>query len=227
MLERQFGVGANGVHVITPRRRGWDTVVVFVHGHGGPGEIGPTHHRPWLEHLAAEGTAVLYPRYEAAPGGHDAARHLDRGVATGLGILGARPGARIVGLGYSRGARLVVDWAALAPRSRKPAGILGVFPASAEEPSPDLGRIPRKTTILLLVGDKDEVVGNVGALDLVRALRAVGFPRRRIGLGVVRSRGEFRASHLSVLEDSRGARRAFWAPADRLLAFVRAGGQVK
>ncbi len=227
VLERQFGTDANGVHVFTPRRRAWDAVVVFVHGHGGPGEIGPMYHRPWLRHLAAEGAAVLYPRYEVAPGGGDAARHVDRGVATGLRVLHARPGVRIVGIGYSRGGRLVVDWAALAPRSRQPRGILSVFPASAEEPDPDLRRIRRTTTILMLVGDHDEVVGNLGALDLLRALRSAGFPGRRIGYGVVRSTRGFTASHLSVLGDSPEARLSFWEPADRLLAAVRAGRQIK
>jgi hypothetical protein len=37
---------------------------------------------------------------------------------------------------------------------------------------------------------------------------------------LVRSQGAFRATHLSVLENSPGARKAFWARADRLIASV-------
>jgi DNA-binding transcriptional LysR family regulator len=42
-------------------------VVVFIHGLGGLEETTPRYHLPWLRHLALEGSAVLYPRYETDP----------------------------------------------------------------------------------------------------------------------------------------------------------------
>jgi len=68
-VERQFGDDPNGFYLYTPRTR-WRDVVVFVHGHGGAGEITPKYHDPWLRHLALRGSVVIYPRYEAFPGGH-------------------------------------------------------------------------------------------------------------------------------------------------------------
>jgi dienelactone hydrolase len=221
VLERQFGEDAKGFYLFTPRNGRWGRVVVFVHGHGGPSEITPANHRPWLRHLVELGSAVVYPRYENRPGGHGAARHVDAAVRSALPVLGARSrDAPIVGIGYSRGGRLVVDWAALAPPRMKPRAILSVFPASAEEPSPDLSQLRPDTRILILVGDKDEVVGPYGALELIDALGSSGFDMRREHSTVLESTPAFTVDHLSVLDDSTAARRLFWTPADQLIEAV-------
>src|SRR6266571_3241193 len=73
--EQPLGRGADQVWVFRPSGAP-RTVVVFVHGHGGPGEDTPQYHRPWLRHLAARGNAVLYPRYELAPGAHGTVSHI-------------------------------------------------------------------------------------------------------------------------------------------------------
>jgi dienelactone hydrolase len=222
VLERQYGRDADGFYLLTPRERDWSNIVVYVHGHGGPGEITPMYHRPWLRHLAERGSAVVYPRYEEQPGGHDAARHIDAAVESALGVLAKQ--APIVGIGYSRGGRLVVDWAAIAPGGRKPTAILSVFPASAEDPSPDLSRLAPGTRILVLSGDQDEVVGPYGAADLLDALDRSGFGLETAHWTIVESTPDFTANHLSVLDDSPQARARFWKPADRLIAKVAAAG---
>jgi dienelactone hydrolase len=219
VLQRQYGNDADGFYLFTPRKGPWSRVVVFVHGHGDASEITPVHHLPWLRHLAERGSAVVYPRYEEQPGGHGAAEHIDEAVKSALDVLGgeSRP---LVGIGYSRGARLVVDWAAIAARALKPRAILSVFPASSEDESPDLSQLDPFTKVLVLSGDQDEVVGPYGAADLLLALKKSGFRLRRAKWRVVSSTPDFTVDHLSVIDSSPAARERFWEPADRLIAGV-------
>lgn len=219
VLERQFGADADGFYLLTPRKGPWNQVVVFVHGHGDASEITPVHHRPWLQHLVERGSAVVYPRYEEQPGGHGAAKHIDKAVAAALDILGGET-PPIVGIGYSRGGRLVVDWAAITGPELKPRAILAVFPASAEDPSPDLEKLSPFTRVLVLSGDQDEVVGPYGAADLLLALKNSGFNLHRAKWRVVESSPDFTVNHLSVLQSSPAARKRFWKPADRLIEQV-------
>jgi hypothetical protein len=217
--ERRWGGGADAVWVFrTPHAP--RAVVVFVHGHGGPGEDTPMYHRAWLRHLMRTGVAALYPRYESFPGGHGTVGHIVNAVRIGMHALG-EPHAPLVGIGYSRGGRLVMDWAARAAgTSYAPRALLSVFPASGEDPKEDLTRIPTRTPILVLVGDHDEVVGDLGARDLVRDLGSGGMSLPNLGVELVRSHGAFVASHLSVLESTPGARAAFWARADSFIEIV-------
>jgi pimeloyl-ACP methyl ester carboxylesterase len=219
VLERQYGADADGFYLFTPRKGPWKQVVVFVHGHGDESEITPVHHRPWLRHLVERGSAVVYPRYEEQPGGHGAAKHIDKAVRSALEVLDEET-PRIVGIGYSRGGRLVVDWAAITAQETKPRALLAVFPASAEEPSPDLSQVDPFTRVLVLSGDQDEVVGPYGAADLLLALKNAGFHLRRAKWRVVESSPDFTVNHLSVLDSSPAARKRFWRPADRLIAQV-------
>lgn len=219
VLERQYGADADGFYLFTPRQTPWTRVIVFVHGHGDASEITPVHHRPWLQHLAARGSAVVYPRYENEPGGHDAARHIDNAVRSALDVLDAH-GPPVVAIGYSRGGRLALDWAAIAPAALKPRGIVAVFPAAAEDPSPDLSQLAPDTRVLVLSGDQDEVVGPYGAADLLLALKNSGFDLQRAKWRVVESSPEFTVDHLSALDSSPAARKRFWRPADRLIAQV-------
>jgi predicted alpha/beta-hydrolase family hydrolase len=207
--DEPLGRGADQVWLFRPASAP-RAVVVFVHGHGGPGEDTPQYHLAWLRHLAARGNAVLYPRYELAPGGHRTVSHIVNAVRTGMHALG-NPDLPMIGIGYSRGGRLVMDWAArVAGRRFAPRALISVFPASGEDPEEDLARIPVRTPILVLVGDSDEIVGDLGARALLRDLAAAGSAPPNVGVEIVRSHGSFVASHLSVLEDSPGARSAFW-----------------
>jgi dienelactone hydrolase len=190
--------------------------VVFVHGAGDVKETTPYYHRPWLEHLAREGVAVVYPRYELYPGQQGALRHLEDGVRVAAAKL--PDDVPVVAIGYSRGGRLVCEWASLARRTGlAPDSILSVFPSGAMDPIHDLSPLSGHTKVVILAGDRDEVVGTIGADQLVTQLAASGFPYADLRFEPVRSHGAFVATHLSVLEDSPGARAAFWRRADRLV----------
>jgi hypothetical protein len=147
--------------------------------------------------------------------------HMELAVEAAMQTIDAGH-APIIGIGYSRGGRLVMDWAAAAAGGPyEPDALLSVFPASGEDPEEDLSSIPHSTRIVVLVGDSDEVVGNLGAIALLDQLLIPGVPDPNRRLEVVRSGGGFAASHLSVLETTPGARAAFWKRADRLIAAVR------
>src|SRR5262249_18981582 len=77
--------------------------------------------------------------------------------------------------------------------------------------------------LVLMVGDKDTGVDGSGARVLLARLELANFPASRIKLIIVRSNKTFKATHVSVLENNQGARRAFWVPTDRL---IDSGGQV-
>ena len=218
--EHAYGLGRDRVWVIGPNGRKPRAVVVFLHGAGDEKETTPYYHRPWLRHLALEGYDVVYPKYETTPGQADALRHIVAGVLIGMQHVPTDlPSAAI---GYSRGGRLVVDYASVAGSRAAPAPrtVLSVFPAGGLDPLRNLSSIPEGTRITILTGDRDDVVGTIGANELITQLAASGFPYRNLRLGRVRSHGFFLATHLSVLEDSEGAHAAFWTPADRLIAAI-------
>ena len=216
VAESAYGRGADRVWVFRPKHREPKHVVLFVHGLGDQLETTPAHHRAWLEHLAQEGNAVLYPRFELTPAAPRPLEHLIAGARLGWKHLGTD--APVLAIGYSRGGRLVLDYAALAHGvDPVPKTILSVFPAGSMDPLQNLGTIRRGTKVVLLAGDRDEVVGTHGVNQVVTQLAASGFPYGDLSYGIVRSKGAFVASHLSVLDDTAGARAAFWQRADRLL----------
>ena len=221
-LDEPVGKGADRAWVLEPEGSP-QSVVVFVHGLGGPTEILPTNHLPWLRHLAAEGSAVIYPAYETRPGGTRAVAHILAGVRNGLDALG-NPDVPLVGIGYSRGGRLVVEWAAL--RRPTPKAVLSVFSSQinpAMEPPIDLRKLDRGMQLRILVGDRDEAVGNAGAAELLERLLAFGFPQQNIRGSVVHSTTDLTADHFAPLDPGPDAQRLFWEPADRLIAAARAG----
>ena len=221
--EGPLGKGADQVWLFRPHGKPKD-VVVFVHGLG-RGETTPANHRLWLEHLAAGGSAVLYPRYESTVGGPEAIPHILAGVHTGLARLGLR-GLPLVAIGFSRGGELVADYAAAARTVGPPtAAVLSVFPATVDpyDVALDLRGIDRRTRFSILVGDRDARVDGAGARQLLRRLAAAAFPVTNVSVTVVRSRPGFTAVHVAPLEVSPAAKAAFWAPADRLIERARAG----
>ena len=192
-------------------------MVVFLHGLADDVESTPANHLPWLRHLAARGDAVLYPRFESTPGSPRAVYHALKGVVAGMKALDAPAGVPVVVIGYSRGGGLALDVAALAPGVAVfPRAVLSVFPAMLDPPI-DYRSIPAGTPIVFLVGDEDGDVSHYGRDDLVGYLRHSHYPMRLVRTEIVRSTPSFEATHLSVLEDSAGARAAFWARADRLV----------
>jgi pimeloyl-ACP methyl ester carboxylesterase len=221
-LEGPIGSGADRYWLYRPRDEP-RAVVVYLHGLD-ESELIPANHRAWLFHLALEGDAVVYPTYETAPGAYGATRHIQLAVAEAMRRLGS-PKVPIVAVGYSRGGRLAVEWAAFARRfGRTPAAVMSIFPGRLNaqlEEKVDLRKLDPKTRVAILVGEADD---REGARELVRRLARAAFPPERIDAVLVRSSTGFVADHFSVFQTSPAARKAFWARADRLVdAAVRSG----
>jgi hypothetical protein len=217
--EGPFGKAADQYWLFLPAGKP-KAVVLFLHGLD-ESELRPGNHLGWLRHLSAEGDAVVYPRYEVEPGLYGAIRHTMVATASALRRLGS-PAVPLILIGYSRGARLAVESAAVLPAlGRPPAVVLSVFPnrlIPSEEEVINLGSIAPTTHVVLLAGDRDTDVGSGGVWELVRRLEAGGFPARNIEARLIRSRKDLVADHFAPLRSSPAARVEFWARADRLIA---------
>jgi hypothetical protein len=219
---KTYGNGANKVWAFLPRTGKPRSLVIFLHGLSDLAETTPAHHLPWIAHLAAKGSAVFYPAYEAKPGGANALDHVIAGVNLAVPSLGsARP--PVVVIGYARGAGLAVDYSAVASVAGPvPKAVLGVFPQMFD-PRLDMRTVSPGTRFLFLVGDRDTVAGTLGAQVLVSLLARARYPSRLVRVQTVASHGGFVASHAAPLGTSAAAQRAFWAPADALIAAARGG----
>ena len=128
-------------------------------------------------------------------------------------------GVPVAAVGYSRGGRLVMDYASVSSTTGLvPGRIVSVFPSGIMDALLNLAPLSGHTKVLILAGDRDTTVGTVGASQLVTQLAASGFPYADVRFETVRSHGAFIADHLSVLSDTPAAQQAFWARADRFLA---------
>jgi predicted esterase len=208
------GVGKDQYWVVQPQGDP-KAVVVFLHGLG---QDSGEQLEPWQAHLAEEGYAVVYPRYESPPPDPQARNNIVGAVGRALGDLG-RPDVPLVLMGHSRGGRLAVEAAAfLNPRL-----VIAIFPGQINpsfEPATNFKLIPKTTDIYLLVGDRDKSVGNTGAIELDDRLLAFGFPAARIHGGVIHSTNGFVADHGSVYTLSDAGKRAIWDRVDRLIEGV-------
>ena len=195
------------------------SVVVFLHGLHQT-ELTPVNHTPWIEHLAEKGNDVVYPRYEAKPGAYGAVRHTVVAVHAALARLG-RPHVPLVVVGYSRGGRLAVEFAAVLPLlGAAPAAVMSIFPSRLnplEEEQVDLKSLDPRTRILLVVGQEDS---RDGAQELLGRLEQVSFPPGQIQAVMIKSKGSFHADHFSAMRTSPEAKRQFWDRLDRLIARV-------
>jgi hypothetical protein len=218
----RYGRGALRTWIFVPAAKP-TLIVLFVHGLGDQLETTPYHHRPWLEHLAREGYEVVYPAYEAAPLQNGALKHLVQGLATAAAHVPA--GVPVAAIGYSRGGRLVVDYASISSATGLvPGRIFSVFPAGTMDTPLNLEPLDGRTKVLIVAGDADQTVADVGANQLITQLAIASFPYADVHFEVVRSHGFFVADHLSVLRDDAGSRQAFWARADRFFAPLAAAG---
>ena len=224
-IEGPYGRGGGQVWVVVPGRP-VRSVVVFGHGWK-PSAPSPTYSwigqfRPWLDHLAADGSAVIFPRYQLGVGdAQDATRVLDfaTGIRTGYALLG-RPNVPVVALGYSFGASLAFYYGADAGAWRLPLpnAVQAVFPAGMIPGAP-LPRLNRSVRVLIQVGDADTEAGSAGA-DAFWSWLAT-HPSSRKRYQVVRSSPRLAATHAAPKSAGAAARRTFWAPLDRLIAQAR------
>lgn len=220
-LDGPYGSGAAQVWVLRPAGE-IRHVVVFAHGWktSPPSVARPWvgQFRPWLDHLLAGGSAVVFPRYQIGVGdsfGVERVRAFEAGVRTGLDRLG-RPGVPVVAVGYSVGASLVLTYGAEARAwgLPVPAAIDAVFPAGPISGAALPALAPR-VRVLIQVGAADAEAGTGGGLAFWRWLAR--HPPSRKAYEVVRSSGGFQADHAAPKLTTPAARRAFWAPLDRLI----------
>ncbi|MFN2466655.1 MAG: alpha/beta hydrolase [Gaiellaceae bacterium] len=213
-----FGEGADQYWLFRPEGKP-RTVVVFLHGLH-ESELEPDNHLPWLEHLAEQGNAVVYPRYELRPGDRGALRHILSAVRASAVRLESPAVPRIL-IGYSRGARLAVEYTAVALAAPPvPSAVMSVFPSRldpAAEEEVDFRTINPRTRFLFLAGDRDTDVGSFGVRELLQRLRTSGFSPANVEAVLVRSRRGFQADHLAPTRDTPRAKAEFWNRADRLI----------
>ena len=216
-----IGSGANEVWFYAAKGKP-RSLVIFLHGYGGPVEETPKNHIPWLKHLAAQGSDVIYPRYEVG-GAADPYPNIDAALGEATPRLG-KPHVPVIVIGYSRGGRVAVDYAAVrAARGEEPSAVLAVFPGehSQYETLGPLKKLDSKLKLEIMLGDKDTSVDGRGARVILARLELAGFPGSQIKLIGVKSTPSFKADHFSVMKTSREAKAAFWKPADKLIDSVR------
>jgi len=220
LLTETVGRGVQQSTILRPDERGPLPVVVFLHGWGAPD---PAYYRPWLEHLARRGNAVVYPRYQDSF--VEPPRQAIGNVLAALRIALARPGLDTDGLviaGHSAGGALAADYAALAPTAGlpSPAAIFAAYPGRT------LPRVPRGlpeippgpiragTRVVALASRADRVVGTATARALVRGAR-------RADARLVLVDDPAAGDHLAPQRSGAASRRTFWSPLDGLIEAVR------
>jgi pimeloyl-ACP methyl ester carboxylesterase len=224
-IEGPFGRSAAQVWIVVPKGR---TRSIVVFGHGWklsppvPSLAWVDQFRPWLDHLASRGSAVVFPRYQVgANDSRGSARVLAyrRGLSAAFAHL-RRPRVPVVVAGYSYGASLAFYYAANASRwgLPSPVAVDSVFPAGLI-PGLPLPPLAPTVRVLIQVGDQDTEAGPAGASAFWAWLQ--GHPRDRKRYEVVASTSELAITHAAPKETRPAARRAFWQPLDALIAAAR------
>jgi acetyl esterase/lipase len=214
----RLGHGAREVWVLWPDGRA-TSVVVFGHGWSTPF---PSGFGPWVAHLQARGSIVVYPRYRVGAGDStsSALAAFQAGIVSAFKRIG-RVSVPVVAVGKSFGGSAVFYYATAA-RSfgvPPPTAILSIFPASPIGSLPS-GRLAQNTDVELFVGDADTTAGSAGADAFWRWLS--GHPSSRKRYVVIHSRPGFVANHDSAQRSDKLARAIFWTPLDLLIARARA-----
>ena len=224
-LAGPYGGGASAVWLVLPKGP-VRSVVVF--GHGWkltpyfPGHPWVDQFRPWLDHLAAGGSAVMFPNYQTGSGdAGDVTRVQDyeAAIRTGYVRLG-RPTVPFIAFGYSFGASLAFYYAANARAWKVPVprAVQATFPAGMIEGAV-LPALDPSVRVLIQVGDADTEAGSGGANQFWKWL--ANHPASLKSYEVVHSSPQLTATHAAPKATSPAAQRAFWAPLDRLIALPR------
>ncbi len=225
-----LGSGANETWVIAAG--GARSIVVFLHERGDPI---PQRYLGWLDHLAADESAVVFPRYESTASRTPqrmlralrtavttAEHHLAGLPVTGFGG-GPIKGVPVIVVGYSYGATLAFYVAAHSARwgLPTPSAVVSIFPRPGRFPGIALPPLARSTRVVLQVGDADTTSAKRAATDLWRAIER--HPRTRKRLVTVHSGDGLRADHGAPIRTTTAAVDAFWAPLDQIIYDVRGG----
>jgi dienelactone hydrolase len=211
------GRGPQTATIVRPDVDGRVPVVVFLHGWGA---TRPRPYQPWIDHLAREGNAVIYPRYQDSfvDGPSQVLGNALAGVRLALARIDEEPGSLVVA-GHSAGGALAADYAAIARAAKlpEPVAVFSAYPgrtlrgASLGIPEIDPGRIPETTEVVALAGTNDSVVGQSVARRIASAtggqLVVVDDPRTSDHQGPVRA--------------DTASRREFWDRLDALIDRAR------
>jgi pimeloyl-ACP methyl ester carboxylesterase len=226
-IARPYGHGASQVWVLTPRASHIRSVVVFIHGWTATNPF--EWHQVWLDHLLAEGSAVIFPVYQ--PGSTDDPQvvtifDLRTGLHMGFAALGKRE-LPVVAAGFSFGAGLAFYYAANARYwgLPPPRAVYSIFPVDPIVFDPGLTRLhslPAQPAMRLelMVGDRDTVVGKAGAHAFWEWLPPTS--RRLSTYRVIRTTDRLLADHEApTYVQSAEVRRVFWRPLDALITRSR------
>jgi len=218
LVTETVGSGPQTATIVRPDVDGRVPVVLFLHGWGA---TRPRFYQPWIDHLAREGNAVIYPRYQDSfvDQPSEVLGNALAGVRLALRRIDEQPGSLVVA-GHSAGGALAADYAAIARTAKLPApvAVFSAYPGRTLRrvnvgiPEVDPARIPSGTEVVALAGSDDRVVGSRVARRIARStggqLVLVTDPRTSDHLGPQRATTE--------------SRRAFWDRLDALI--VRARG---
>lgn len=187
-------------------------IVILLHGWT---DLEPEPYLPWIEHLVARGATVVFPNYQASilSSPADMLKGSERGIREGLEEAGADDDLPVIAAGFSLGGALAVDYAANAGEwgVRAPDAVYAVFPAPPLGGAERLAGVPTATEVVLVVGDRDAVVGDGGAAALAESIAP--HPTETIRL---RSSGDAAWDHLAPLRDDAAVQERIWAPLDAL-----------
>ena len=185
--------------------------VVLLHGWN---DVSPAGYEPWIDHLNKTGVTVIYPGYQRGilstpsqmlEGTQDAIRS---------GFEQAPPQGPVIAAGYSLGGGFAVVYAATAAAwdLPEPAAVYGVFPAMPPTVPEPFGTVPKKTSVTLLAGDADQVVGTNGAEQLAAAIAP-----HPSTVDVLASTDAIAFDHFAPKRTDAPAQKAFWLPLDRIV----------
>jgi acetyl esterase/lipase len=139
----------------------------------------PVVHRAWIEHLVRRGAVVVYPVYREATGQADVLAAVRAALAE-LARSGGPPVdvARVAVVGWSRGAVLAGDYAAVAAAEGLPVptAVMLLMPACC--PAENLAAVGAATRVLVVAAVDDFIEYDVGARRIWENLTAVPRDRR-------------------------------------------------
>jgi dienelactone hydrolase len=196
---------------VYPARGAERATVVLLHGWN---DVKPTSYEPWIAHLNEQGVTVLYPNYQRGLLSTPAQMLQGAEESIRAGLADAPPAGPVIAAGYSLGAGFAVVYAANAEAwgVTAPAAVYGVFPAMPPTTPDPFGTVPAATTVDLLVGDRDEVVGRGGADQLAAAIAP-----HPATIDVLASTAAISYDHFAPQRTDAAAQRAFWLPLDQIV----------
>jgi predicted esterase len=190
---RTNGTGANQYFIYEPDNPVPATapVIAFLHGFT---DIDPASYQPWIEHLVKRGNLVIFPVYQAGRfdtnGGkftENSLRAIKEGLDDQQKNGKVQPDiAKFMLVGYSAGGIIATNLAAGASKNGlpEPVALFGVTPGGCNNCNAfgiggfplDLENLPAlspRTKVLMLVGDRDVVVGNQAAKFILERLNQI------------------------------------------------------